>query len=240
MKHNIDILAIGAHPDDVELGCGGTIAKHISQGQSVAIIDLTRGELGTRGSIEIRDLESRKAADILLVKDRFNLGLRDGWIENNEDSQLSLISFLRHLRPKIVLCTAPNDRHPDHVISSKLIVDACFKSGLKKIETQWEGKTQHAYRPVNLYHYIQFYDLSADFTVDISDHFETKMKAINAHSSQFYDPLSVDSKTLISSKEFYDSISARSIEWGRSMGTAYGEGFIAERRLGVSLLTDLL
>jgi|TARA_B110000444_G_scaffold114026_1_gene107515 bacillithiol biosynthesis deacetylase BshB1 len=240
MSNNIDILAIGAHPDDVELGCGGTIAKHVSVGHSVSIIDLTAGELGTRGSSEIRNKESNSARKILSVGSRFNLEMRDGWIANSEESQLSLISYIRYLRPKIVLCTAPNDRHPDHIAASRLAVEACFKSGLNKIVTEWKGQKQESFRPENLYHYIQFYDIPADFTVDISDHFETKLEAIRAHSSQFFDATSTEPNTLISSKEFYDSISARASEWGRSMGVTYGEGFITERRVGVSLLTDLL
>tara|TARA_B100000767_G_C19639999_1_gene482126 strand:+ start:22 stop:744 length:723 start_codon:yes stop_codon:yes gene_type:complete len=240
MKKNIDILAIGAHPDDVELGCGGSIAKHISIGHSVTIIDLTAGELGTRGSSEIRARESKVAAEILSVESRFNLGMRDGWIENDQESQLALIQYIRYLRPKIILCNAPNDRHPDHVVASRLVVEACFKSGLNKIVTEWKGQKQESYRPEHLYHYIQFYDIPADFTVDISDFFETKLKAIGAHSSQFYDASSTEPDTLISSQEFYESISARASEWGRPMGVAYGEGFIVERRLGVSLLTDLL
>ena len=240
MKNSIDILAFGAHPDDVELGCGGTIVKHISVGQSASIIDLTAGELGTRGSSEIRAKESNLAAEILSLESRFNLGMRDGWIENNQESQLAVIKYIRYLKPKIILCNAPNDRHPDHIAASRLVVEACFKSGLNKIVTKWKGQKQESYRPKNLYHYIQFYDIPADFTVDISDHFETKLKAIRAHSSQFFDASSTEPDTLISSQGFYESITARASEWGRSMGVAYGEGFITERRLGVSLLTDLL
>lgn len=240
MKKSIDILAFGAHPDDVELGCGGTIVKHTSMGQSASIIDLTAGELGTRGSSEIRAKESNVAAEILSVESRFNLGMRDGWIENNQESQLAVIKYIRYLRPKIILCNAPNDRHPDHIAASRLVVEACFKSGLNKIVTKWKGQKQESHRPENLYHYIQFYDIPADFTVDISDHFETKLKAISAHSSQFFDPSSTEPDTLISSQGFYESISARASEWGRSMGVDFGEGFITERRLGVSLLTDLL
>ncbi len=240
MKKSIDILAFGAHPDDVELGCGGTIVKHTSMGQSASIIDLTAGELGTRGSSEIRAKESNLAAEILSVESRFNLGMRDGWIENDQESQLAVIKYIRYLRPKIILCNAPNDRHPDHIAASRLVVEACFKSGLNKIVTKWKGQKQESHRPENLYHYIQFYDIPADFTVDISDHFETKLKAISAHSSQFFDPSSTEPDTLISSQGFYESISARASEWGRSMGVDFGEGFITERRLGVSLLTDLL
>ena len=239
MNSETDILAFGAHPDDVELGCGGTIAKHTALGDSVTIIDLTEGEMGTRGTKEVRSDESKKAQKILSVKNRFNLKLPDGWIENNRDSQLSIISHIRQLKPKIVLCTAPNDRHPDHIAASRLIVDSCFKSGLKKISSTWNGKKQMPFRPLNIYHYIQFYEITPDFNVDISDHFMTKMKAIQAHSSQFYDPNSKEPETIISSKGFYNSISARSSEWGRAIGVDHAEGFVAERRLGVSRITDL-
>lgn len=239
MNLETDILAFGAHPDDVELGCGGTIAKHTALGDSVTIIDLTQGELGTRGTPEVRANESKKAQKILSVKNRFNLKFADGWIENNRESQLSIISYIRQLRPKIVLCTAPNDRHPDHIAASRLVIDSCFKSGLEKISTTWNEKKQRPFRPQNIYHYIQFYEITPDFNIDISDYFLTKMKAIEAHSSQFYDPNSKEPETVISSKEFYDSISARSSEWGRAIGVDYAEGFVAERRLGVSRITDL-
>lgn len=235
----IDILAIGAHPDDVELGCGGTLAKHVAQGDRVAILDLTRGEMGTRGTAELRDQEAIHAAQILGVSARYNVGLRDGFLENSEANQRALIPFLRALRPRIVLCTAPRDRHPDHGHASNLVVDAVFKSGLRAIESQWEGQQQEAFRPAHLYHYIQFYDLVPDFSVDISGYMEVKMQSILAHSSQFFDPASQEPETVISSKGFLDSIESRAREWGRIMGVSHAEGFIVERRPGVDLLSDL-
>ena len=233
------ILAIGAHPDDVELGCGGTIAKHVAQGHQVAILDLTRGEMGTRGTREIRAKEALAAAHILGLSGRYNAELKDGFLENTEDAQRKVISFIRHLRPDIVLATAPKDRHPDHGHAAALIVDACFKSGLRHLETTWEGGQQTAHRPQHVYHYIQYYDLPADFSVDITGYMDKKMQSILAYKSQFFDPASKEPATLISSQGFIDSVEARACEWGRSMGALHAEGFIVVRRIGVELLTDL-
>lgn len=235
----VDILAIGAHPDDVELGCGGTLAKHVAAGDRVAILDLTRGEMGTRGTTKLRDAEAMEAAHILGVSQRLNSGMRDGFVENSEANQRLLITYLRAFQPRIVLATAPRDRHPDHGNASQLIVEACFKAGLNALKTEWEGQPQAAHRPEHVYHYIQYYDLVPDFSVDITGFMDQKMASIQAHRSQFFDANSQEPETLISSKGFLEGIEARSREWGRAMYVTHAEGFLVERRPGVNLLTDL-
>ena len=204
----VDILAFGAHPDDVELGCGGSIAKAISQGKSVGIVDLTRGELGTRGSAAIRDKEAAAAAKVLAVSFRKNLAFRDGFFVNDEAHQMVVIQLIRLHQPKIVLCNAIEDRHIDHGKGSDLVSDACFLSGLKKIVTREEnGNEQDPWRPTHVYHYIQWKEISPDFVVDISNHINTKMGAINAYTSQFYDAKSGEPSTPISSKNFLEKCS---------------------------------
>ena len=205
----LDILAIGAHPDDVELGCAGTLAKEISHGKKVGIIDLTRGELGTRGSAEIRDKESAKAAQILGVKQRINLRFSDAFFVNDKAHQLALIKQIRRFRPEVVFCNAISDRHIDHAKGSKLASDACFLSGLRKIETEWEGQLQDAWRPKVVYHYIQWEDLKPDFVVDISGFLDKKIDAVKAYSSQFFDPSSKEPISPITSENFLDSVSYR-------------------------------
>ncbi len=236
----VDILAIGAHPDDVELGCGGTLAKHVAAGHKVGILDLTRGEMGTRGTPELRDSEAHEAARMLGVSQRLNVGLRDGFLENSEANQLQVIAFLRAFRPRIVLATAPRDRHPDHGNASALVVDSCFKAGLKALGTEWKGEVQQSHRPEHVYHYIQYYDLIPDFSVDITGYMDQKMASILAHKSQFFDATSQEPTTLISSPGFLEGIEARSREWGRAMYVPHAEGFLTVRRPGVALLTDLL
>ena len=226
---NVDILAIGAHPDDVELGCSGTIAKEIALGKKVGIIDLTRGELGTRGSAEIRDSEAKKAAGILGVSFRENLNFKDGFFTNNEVHQLKLIKLIRKYKPKIILCNAIDDRHIDHPKGAKLVVDSCFLSGLKKIETNHEGVDQNPWRPENIYHYIQWKNLNPDFVVDISEYFDTKIKSVKAFKSQFYNGNESVHDTPISTKNFLDSIEYRAKDLGRLTGVEYAEGFIASR-----------
>lgn len=235
----LDILAFGAHPDDIELGCGATIAKEISLGKSVGIIDLTRGELGTRGSAEIRDLESENAAKILNVAVRENLGFRDGFLKNNEKHQLEVIRMIRKYKPEIVLCNAIDDRHIDHGKGSKLVSDACFLSGLSKIETSLEGNIQDAWRPKVVYHYIQWKNITPDFVVDVSGFMEIKMEAIMAYGSQFYNPKSDEPESPITSKNFLESVKYRAQDLGRLINTEYGEGFTVERYLAVNSLGDL-
>ncbi len=236
----LDILAFGAHPDDVELGCGGTIAKEVAMGKKVGIIDLTRGELGTRGTIATRDQESEKAAAILGVSIRENLNMRDGFFMNDEEHQLAVIRMLRKYQPEIVICNAIDDRHIDHGKGSKLVSDACFLSGLIKIETEYEGIKQNAWRPKSVYHYIQWKNIQPDFVVDISGFNEKRIQAILAYSSQFYDPNSKEPETPIATKNFLESLNYRPQDFGRLIGKEYGEGFTVERYLGVNSLGDLI
>ena len=235
----VDILAIGSHPDDVELGCSGTIAKEISNGKRVGIIDLTRGELGTRGSAEIREKEANQAAEILKVSFRENLNFKDGFFKNDEEHQLKLIQVIRKYRPDFILCNAPDDRHIDHPKGAKLVVDACFLSGLEKIESTLEGNKQEPWRPNNIYHYIQWKSLKPDFIVDISNHFKTKIKSVKAFKSQFYDGNETVHNTPISTKNFLDSIEYRARDLGRLTNVDYGEGFIAARLPLVENISEL-
>lgn len=235
----LDILAIGAHPDDVELGCGATIAKEISLGKSVGILDLTRGELGTRGSAEIRDKEAKAAGEILGVSVRENLAFADGFFINDKEHQLEIIKILRKYKPTIVLCNAVDDRHIDHPKGSQLVSDACFLSGLIKIETTFEGEKQEAWRPKQVYHYIQWKNIEPDFVVDVSGFMETKIKAVKAYGSQFYDPNSKEPSSPISSKNFIDSITYRAQDLGRLVGTEFAEGFNSERYVTIKSFDNL-
>jgi len=235
----LDILAFGAHPDDVELGCSGTIAKEVSLGKKVGIIDLTRGELGTRGSVEIRDNEARLAAEILGVSVRENLNMRDGFFVNDEEHQLEIIKQIRKYRPEIVICNAIEDRHIDHAKGSKLVSDACFLSGLRKIETTYDGITQEAWRPKVVYHYIQWKNIEPDFVVDITDFIKQKTESILAYGSQFYSENSKEPVTPIATKNFLESINYRSQDFGRLVGVEYAEGFTTERYVAVNSLSDL-
>ena len=235
----LDILAFGAHPDDVELGCAGTILKEISLGKTVGIIDLTRGELGTRGSAAIRDSEANAAAKILGVSVRENLEMRDGFFVNDEKHQLEIIKMIRKYQPEIVLCNAIDDRHIDHAKGSKLVSDACFLSGLMKIETSIDGTAQTAWRPKVVYHYIQWKNIVPDFVVDITGFTDQKTEAIVAYSSQFYDPNSNEPESPITSKNFLESLNYRSRDLGRLVGVDHAEGFTVERYLAVNSLADL-
>jgi len=236
----LDILAFGAHPDDVELGCGGTIAKEVSLGKKVGIVDLTRGELGTRGSVEIRNQESANAAEILGVSVRENLDMRDGFFVNDEKHQLEIIKMIRKYQPEIVICNAIDDRHIDHGKGSKLVSDACFLSGLMKIETVADGKKQEAWRPKLVYHYIQWKNIEPDFVVDITGFTEKKIAAILAYGSQFYNANSDEPETPIATKNFLESLNYRAQDLGRLIGTDYAEGFTVERYLAVNSLGDLM
>jgi bacillithiol biosynthesis deacetylase BshB1 len=235
----LDILAFGAHPDDVELGCAGTILKEIALGKTVGIIDLTRGELGTRGSADLRDQEAATAAQILGVAVRENLRFRDGFFLNNQVHQMEVIKMIRKYQPEIVLCNAINDRHIDHAKGSQLVSDACFLSGLMKIETQLDGQTQQAWRPKLVYHYIQWKDIKPDFVVDITGFNDKKVDSILAYRSQFYDPNSTEAESPISSKNFLESLNYRSRDLGRLVGVDHAEGFTVERYLAVNSLGDL-
>lgn len=235
----LDILAFGAHPDDVELGCGATIAKEISLGKKVGIVDLTRGELGTRGSADLRDEEAKKSAEILGVSVRENLGFSDGFFKNDKEHQLAIIKMIRKYRPEIVLCNAIDDRHIDHGKGSKLVSDACFLSGLLKIETKVNDKLQEKWRPNNVYHYIQWKNINPDFVVDVTGFIEKKVDSILAYSSQFFDPKSNEPETPITSKNFLDSITYRAKDLGRIIGVEYAEGFNSERFVAVKNLDKL-
>ncbi len=235
----LDILAFGAHPDDVELSCSGTIAKEVSLGKKVGIIDLTRGELGTRGTAEIRDQEAANAASILGVSVRENLNMRDGFFVNDEAHQMKVIEMIRKYKPDTVLCNAIDDRHIDHPKGSKLVSDACFLSGLSKIETSLDGNIQEAWRPKVVYHYIQWKNIEPDFVVDVSGFMDIKMEAIMAYDSQFYNPSSKEPESPITSKNFLDSVKYRAQDLGRLINTEYGEGFNVERYLAVNSLGDL-
>ncbi|WP_088341021.1 bacillithiol biosynthesis deacetylase BshB1 [Robiginitalea sediminis] len=238
----LDILVFGAHPDDAELGAGATIAKAVAQGKKVGIIDLTRGELGTRGTAEIRDREAAKAGEILGLAMRENMEFADGFFTNDRTHQMALIREIRRLRPDVVLCNAIEDRHIDHARGSNLVSDACFLSGLVKIDTKAEGDDhwQEPWRPRQVYHYIQWKNLEPDFVVDVSGFIETKMEAIHAYTSQFYDPKSDEPDTPISSKNFTDSVIYRARDLGRLIGVEYAEGFTAERPVAVRNLDDLI
>ncbi len=236
----LDILAFGAHPDDVELGCAGTILKEVSLGKKVGIIDLTRGELGTRGSAAIRDEEAKAAAAILGVSVRENLAMRDGFFVNDEKHQLEIIKRIRKYQPDIVLCNAIDDRHIDHAKGSKLVSDACFLSGLIKIETELDEQPQKAWRPKLVYHYIQWKNIEPDFVVDITGFTDKKIESILAYRSQFYDPNSTEPESPITSKNFFESLNYRSRDLGRLVGLDYAEGFTVERCLAVNSLADLL
>lgn len=236
----LDILAIGSHPDDVELGCGATIAKESHQGKKVGIIDLTRGELGTRGTAETRKSEAENGAKILGVVIRENMGFADGFFMNDKAHQLELIRMIRKYRPEIVLCNATDDRHIDHGKGSQLASDACFLSGLMKIETEWEGKLQQHWRPKFVYHYIQWKHIEPDIVVDVSGFMDKKIAAVAAYKTQFFDPESKGPQTPISSKNFTDSIEYRARDLGRLIGTEHAEGFTVERYAAVKSLFDLV
>lgn len=237
----VDILAIGVHPDDVELCASGTILKHLDLGYTVAICDLTQGELGTRGSGPLRLQEAEKAKQILGISHRENLGMADGFFQHNEENIKKIVTIIRKYKPEIVLANAVTDRHPDHGRASKLISDACFYAGLVKIETRDdEGLIQSAWRPKAVYHYIQDRNLKADFVVDITQYLDKKIESIMAYSSQFFDPESKEPETPISSKAFIDYMKAKNRAYGRDIGAEYAEAFTVERNMGVKNLFDLV
>ena len=236
----LDILAFGAHPDDVELSCSGTLIKHIKQGYSAGIIDLTQGELGSRGTIETRYAEAAEASKFLGISERVNLKMADGFFEINQTNKLKIVEQLRRFRPDIVFCNATSDRHPDHGRGSQLVSEACFLSGLVKIETEFEGVKQEKWRPKAVYHYIQDRYIKPDFIVDISEEFATKMDSVLAYKTQFFDPNNKSENTPISSPEFLEYLKGRAAQFGRTINTRYGEGFNVERTIGVEDVTTLM
>lgn len=236
----LDILAIGIHPDDVELSASGTLLKHIALGKTAGILDLTRGELGSRGSAALRTEEAMRSAQILGLSMREQLTMADGFFENNESNQKHIIRVIRNYRPEIVLCNAISDRHPDHGRAARLVSDACFYSGLVKIETRGDDhQLQAAWRPKVVYHYIQDRYLKPDFVVDITPYMDKKMESVMAYSSQFYDPNSKEPETPISSRDFMENIKAKAMIFGRDIQVTYAEGFTVERHIGVENLFDL-
>ena len=237
MNKVLDVLVFGAHPDDVELGCGGTVAKMVASGAKLAIVDLTRGELGTRGSAELRYEEARMSADILGVETRVNLGLKDGFFQCDEESLYKVIEVIRQYKPRVVIANALHDRHPDHGKGAELLAQACFLSGLVKVET---AEYPDPHRPKAVYHYIQDYERHPDVVINTSKFFDVKMKAIMAFSSQFFDPESSEPLTPISTPEFLEHVRGRDLAMGRPCGFDAGEGFEIMRPIGAESLLDLL
>jgi bacillithiol biosynthesis deacetylase BshB1 len=238
--HKLDILAFGAHPDDVELGCAGTLLGAIAEGKKVGVIDLTKGELGTRGTTSQRLKEAQLASEVMGLTIRENLGMADGFFKNNKENQFAIIETIRRFQPSIVFCNAPEDRHPDHGRASNLVEDASFLSGLSKIQTMHNGVAQDAWRPTQVFHYIQSRSLSPNFVVDISAHMDKKMESILVHSSQFYDPNSNEPETFISGTAFLEFVKGRAKELGQQIGVQYAEGFITKKLLGIGSLDAII
>ena len=236
----LDVLIFAVHPDDAELGCGGTILKLIDKGKKVGIVDLTAGDLGSRGTPELRLEEAQAAANLLGLQVRKNLGFRDGFFTNDETHQMPIIQVIRTYQPEIVIANAPEDRHPDHGRASKLVRDAAFLSGLKMIKTQKDGESQEHWRPKRLFFYIQDYALTPDFVIDITPYLEGKMEAIKAFRSQFYDPDSKEPETYISTADFWHFLEARARNTGHMVGVTFGEGYISDTPLQVSSFMDLI
>ncbi len=230
----LDILAFGVHPDDVELGCAGTIMAAIDQGKKVGIVDLTRGELGTRGTPTTRTQEAEAAAKIMGVDVRENLDMADGFFANDEAHQRKIIALIRKYQPDIILANAPEDRHPDHGRSAKRVSDAAFLSGLRKVETIYEGMTQNAWRPAYTFHYIQDRFIQPSFVIDITAYMERKMEAVLAYGTQFTNADTSEPQTYISSPQFLETVKARALMLGKRIGVGYAEGYITEKIIGFS------
>lgn len=235
----IDILAFAAHPDDVEISAAGTLMKHIDQGKKVVIVDLTQGELGSRGTKETRYTEAANASQIIGLSDRVNLKMADGFFDLSIENKLLIIEQIRRFKPEIVLANSITDRHPDHGRASQLVSEACFLAGLLKIETEWEGVKQDKWRPKAVYHYIQDYYIKPDFVVDISDYVDRKIESIKAYETQFFQPHMTGPKTPISGEDFFEFLKGRWKEYGRPAGIAYAEGFTVERPLAIDDMLTL-
>jgi bacillithiol biosynthesis deacetylase BshB1 len=236
----LDLLAIGAHPDDVELGCGGTLLAAVAEGKKVGIIDLTQGELGTRGTVADRLKEGLLAGEMIGAAVRENLGMKDGFFVNDQTHQMMIVEVIRKYQPDIILCNAPEDRHPDHGKAAKLVADAAFLAGLVKVQTTHNGIAQTAWRPSHVFHYIQSRNLQPNFVVDISAYMDQKMASILAHASQFYNPNSNEPNTFISSDSFLEFIKGRAKEFGQQVGVQYAEGFISEKMIGIQSFDGLI
>ncbi|MDX2188495.1 MAG: bacillithiol biosynthesis deacetylase BshB1 [Bacteroidota bacterium] len=236
----LSILAVAAHPDDVELSCAGTLIKHAQLGYKTGILDLTQGELGTKGTPAIRKKEADAASKIMGISYRENLGLADGFFENDKTHLIEIVKIIRHCSPEIMFINAPQDRHPDHGNAAELTKRACFLAGLVKIETSYMGAIQKPWRPKQIFHYVQDTLLPVDFVIDITQQFELKMDAIKAFGSQFYNPNSNEPKTYISDEKYFAYIQARATEFGHSISTLYGEGFIKTRQIGLENIFNLI
>ncbi len=240
MSKSVDILCFGAHPDDVELAMAGTIINHVKKGQTVAVVDLTKGELGSRGDEHTRKEEATEAAKIMGLSARENLGLPDGFISNSQEALLKVVEAIRTYRPKVIFCNAPSDRHPDHGAGAELVKKACFLAGLIKIKTSREGKDQAPHRPKHVFNYIQDFYHEPNFVVDVTEVYEDRMAAIRAYKTQFFTENQTGPNTPISSPEFLEFLNGRSAEFGRRIGVRYGEGFIAEQPMAVTNVLDLI
>jgi N-acetylglucosamine malate deacetylase 1 len=236
---NLDVLVFGAHPDDAELSMGGTIAKLTSQKMKVGIIDLTKGELGTRGSAETRQKEAFQAAIILKAAVRENLNIPDGNVQNNKENLIKIIMTIRRYKPKMIFAPYFNDRHPDHIDTSNLIKRAMFSTGLSKIKTFDKEVPQESYRPDKLYYFMQTYTFDPSFIIDISGEFDTKMKAVKAYSTQFHNPKSTEPETFISRPGFINYIESRAKFYGFQIGKNYGEPFYCEEKIELDLVEML-
>lgn len=237
----LDILAFAAHPDDIELACAGTLIKAVKAGKKAGVVDLTEGQLGTRGTAEQRIEEAAKAAKIMGLSVRDNLGLMDGFFKDDDASRTLVIEKIREYKPEIVLCNPPYDRHPDHGRASKIVSEACFYAGLKNIESKYHGKIQEAYRPKRIFYYMQHFSLDPSFLVDISDEMEQKMEAIKAFGSQFFNPSSNEPETVLSDPGFLTHIKERCANWGYIIGAKYAEGFVAQKSIfGVKSIFDIM
>ena len=240
VEKKLDILAIGVHPDDIELGCGATVLKQISLGNKVGFLDLTQGELGTRGNAEIRLQESEAARAYAKAEVRINLGMADGFFQNTPENKMKIIEVIRRFQPNVVLANATHDRHPDHGNASKMIYEACFLSGLMKIKTTYDNELQSKWRPRKIFNFIQDYDIKPDVVVDVTDFMDQKIEFVLQYKSQFYDPDSTEEDTPISSPEFMEKLKGRAIEHGRRIGVRYGEGFTCRDFIGVRDIMDVL
>ncbi len=236
----VNILAIGAHPDDIELGCAGTIAKHIKFGLKIGGVDLTKGELGTRGDEFTRAQEAKRSAEILGLSFRVNLGMKDGFFEVNEENLLKLVRVIRSCKPEIVLANAIRDRHPDHAVGAELAKKACFLSGLSKVITFDEnGGEQQKFRPRTIFHYIQDLNLEPDLVVNIDGFWEAKKSAVLAFDTQFYNPNLEAEQSPISGLDFLQFLEGKARGFGRHIGCEFGEGFTSDRYIGVDNLLDV-
>lgn len=236
----VNILAFGVHPDDVELGCSGTLIAAVEEGKKVAVIDLTQGELGTRGTVVKRKAEAAKAAEVMMLSARENLKMADGFFEHKEENTRKIIEVIRKYQPEIILCNAPEDRHPDHGRSAKLVADAAFLSGLRKIETELDGNIQEKWRPAYVFHYIQDRYLKPDFVYDISNQFEKKIQAILSYTTQFNTTDNSEPQTYISTPDFLDVIKARALMLGKRIGVKYAEGYLTEKMIGIKSFDNLI